>query len=271
MLHLIVPPIIIVLIVAALLYYIARRSKDIEVRLEKITKGQVDSQQKDKGFRQKITATVHKARQSFSASKNTPDQTGGYAVSGEGGKAKSIMERTGESAKNLWKDKMPKHLPKMPTNFFETKKNPGEANVPDNQESQDHSVAHTTEKVTSQVRASLEGVTQFVRRSYREKATMMADALPKMTRRQNKVKKASQEQVVAIEVQTPKKGKMEDLLIERIATNPKDIEAYERLGEYYMEQEVYMDAKECYKQVLRLSPVHRYAKIQMKKLEKILS
>jgi tetratricopeptide (TPR) repeat protein len=72
------------------------------------------------------------------------------------------------------------------------------------------------------------------------------------------------------EVTTPEKSQLEEILIERIAANPRDIEAYERLGDYYMEQENLQDAKECYRQVLRLSPVHRLAKIKVRKLEKAL-
>ena len=66
------------------------------------------------------------------------------------------------------------------------------------------------------------------------------------------------------------KNQLEDILVERIAANPRDLEAYERLGEYYMEQGNVQDAKECYRQVLRLSPVHRLAKIKIRRLEKML-
>jgi tetratricopeptide (TPR) repeat protein len=66
------------------------------------------------------------------------------------------------------------------------------------------------------------------------------------------------------------KNQLEEILIERIAANPRDIEAYERLGDYYLEQENPQDAKECYRQVLRLSPVHRLAKIKIRKLERML-
>jgi tetratricopeptide (TPR) repeat protein len=66
------------------------------------------------------------------------------------------------------------------------------------------------------------------------------------------------------------KGQFEDILVERIAANPRDLEAYERLGEYYMEQGNVQDAKECYRQVIRLSPVHRLAKIKIRRLEKML-
>lgn len=66
------------------------------------------------------------------------------------------------------------------------------------------------------------------------------------------------------------KKEYEQLLIERIAGNPKDIEAYERLGNYYFEQKSFQDAKECFKQVLRLSPINRQARAKMRKLERIL-
>lgn len=66
------------------------------------------------------------------------------------------------------------------------------------------------------------------------------------------------------------KDQYEQLLVERIALNPKDIEAYERLGDYYLEWQSYQDAKECYKQVLRLSPMNRRAKIRMRRVEKVL-
>lgn len=70
---------------------------------------------------------------------------------------------------------------------------------------------------------------------------------------------------------TEMKDRLEDLLIERIAANPKDVEAYERLGEYYMEIENFEFAKECFKQVIKLSPANRNAKYTLKKLERLLS
>lgn len=67
------------------------------------------------------------------------------------------------------------------------------------------------------------------------------------------------------------KDQYEQLLIERIALNPQDVEAYERLGDYYMENENLEDAKECFKQVLRLSPLSRRARFRMRRIEKSLS
>lgn len=75
----------------------------------------------------------------------------------------------------------------------------------------------------------------------------------------------------AVEPVSPqKKEQMEDILIERISLNPRDIEAYERLGDYYLEQQNLVDAKECYRQVLKLSPAYRLVKIKIRKLERLL-
>lgn len=60
-------------------------------------------------------------------------------------------------------------------------------------------------------------------------------------------------------------------LIASISTNPKDFTAYEQLGDYYLEIGNVKDAKECYRQVLKLSPVQRMARIKIRRLEKILS
>ncbi|OGI30601.1 MAG: hypothetical protein A2271_00880 [Candidatus Moranbacteria bacterium RIFOXYA12_FULL_35_19] len=62
----------------------------------------------------------------------------------------------------------------------------------------------------------------------------------------------------------------EKILVERIAVNPKDIEAYERLGEYYLEIENLNYSKECFKQVLKLNPQNRSVKNKMRKLERML-
>lgn len=66
------------------------------------------------------------------------------------------------------------------------------------------------------------------------------------------------------------KDRLEGLLIERIAANPKDVEAYERLGEYYMEIDSLNDAKECFKQVLKLDPKNRNVKYRMRVLETMI-
>lgn len=66
------------------------------------------------------------------------------------------------------------------------------------------------------------------------------------------------------------KNEFEKALIERIALNPHDVEAYERLGDYYIEVENFNDALSCFEQVLRLSSINRRAKIKIKRLQKIV-
>lgn len=72
------------------------------------------------------------------------------------------------------------------------------------------------------------------------------------------------------QIQLKEKNKLEDALIKRIAINPKDIEAYERLGDYYLESSNMQDSLECFKQVLRLSPMHHKARLRIRRLEKAL-
>lgn len=62
---------------------------------------------------------------------------------------------------------------------------------------------------------------------------------------------------------------LENILVERIATNPRDTEAYEQLGEYYLEVGQWDYAKECFKQVLKIDPKSSSVKKKMKKLEKM--
>lgn len=66
------------------------------------------------------------------------------------------------------------------------------------------------------------------------------------------------------------KDKFEQALIERIATNPQDIEAYERLGDHYIESNNYEESLECFKYVLKLSPINRKAGARVRRLQKML-
>lgn len=79
----------------------------------------------------------------------------------------------------------------------------------------------------------------------------------------------------AVEPEKPKRKSVtrpaEEGLIARIALNPKDYTAYESLGDFYMEQGSIQDAKECYRQVLKLSPVQRMVKLKIRRLERLLA
>jgi hypothetical protein len=67
-----------------------------------------------------------------------------------------------------------------------------------------------------------------------------------------------------------RKNQLEEALIKRIAVNPRDIEAYERLGDYYLESENYQDSHECFSQVLKLSPAHHKARLRIRRLEMLI-
>jgi hypothetical protein len=59
----------------------------------------------------------------------------------------------------------------------------------------------------------------------------------------------------------------EDALIHRIAENPKDMEAYREIGDYYLSIGNIKDAKESFKMVLRLRPRDLKAKSSLKEIE----
>lgn len=68
----------------------------------------------------------------------------------------------------------------------------------------------------------------------------------------------------------PRKLLSEEELIDRIAKNPKDAASYEELGDYYLQNENLEDAKACYRQVIKLSPLNREVKEKVRKLERLL-
>jgi len=57
-------------------------------------------------------------------------------------------------------------------------------------------------------------------------------------------------------------------LLSRIVENPRDTSAYEELGDWYFAERNMEDAKECYRQALKLHPTNRAVKIKIRKLEK---
>ncbi len=91
------------------------------------------------------------------------------------------------------------------------------------------------------------------------------------TEEEKEFKPIISEKVVKPRTQKEIKSRLEELLIERIASNPRDLVAYERLGEYYLEIESYEFAKECFKQILKLSPTNRNARYKIRRLENFLN
>jgi len=59
----------------------------------------------------------------------------------------------------------------------------------------------------------------------------------------------------------------EEALVHRIAENPKDVEAYRELGDYYMATGNLKDAKDSFKMVLKLRPRDLKAKSSLRDLE----
>ncbi|NTW13693.1 MAG: tetratricopeptide repeat protein [Candidatus Moranbacteria bacterium] len=57
-------------------------------------------------------------------------------------------------------------------------------------------------------------------------------------------------------------------LLSRIVENPRDSSAYEELGDWYFASRSMQDAKECYRQALKLHPTNRAVKIKIRRLEK---
>lgn len=93
---------------------------------------------------------------------------------------------------------------------------------------------------------------------------------PEENKEERVIRPTVSDRVVTPKVRVEMKDRLEDLLIERIAANPKDTEAYERLGEYYMEIDSMNDAKECFKQVLKLDPKNRNVRYRMRRLEAMM-
>jgi tetratricopeptide (TPR) repeat protein len=84
-------------------------------------------------------------------------------------------------------------------------------------------------------------------------------------------KPALQEKVATPRKKVPLKDAYEETLIERITLNPRDVSAYESLGDFYLNQKNFEDAQECYRQILKLNPLHRGAKVRLHRLERILA
>lgn len=59
----------------------------------------------------------------------------------------------------------------------------------------------------------------------------------------------------------------EDALVHRIAENPRDIEAYREIGDYYLAIGNIKDAKESFKMVLKLRPRDLKAKSSLREIE----
>ena len=131
------------------------------------------------------------------------------------------------------------------------------------------------DEVVSRENEQLDGIVEKVEKYAPEKKDLMEKMFLKRKRYQEEAEEKFFRPIISDRVVVPKrrrevKGRLEELLIERIAANPKDIEAYERLGEYYLEVKNLEHAKECFKQILRMNPTNSNVKYKMRKLERML-
>lgn len=81
-------------------------------------------------------------------------------------------------------------------------------------------------------------------------------------------RKRVEEPIVRLKEVSISEDKMkEEALIHRIAENPKDVEAYRELGDYYMSIGNIKDAKDSFKMVLKLRPRDLKAKSSLREIE----
>lgn len=111
---------------------------------------------------------------------------------------------------------------------------------------------------------------QNIKENDKIKENIIQEKIPKNIQDEKTIRPLIREDVTNPQMENKDKSKLEEALIKRIAINPRDIEAYERLGDYYLESENFRDSHECFKQVLMLSPSHYKAKIRIRKIEKMI-
>lgn len=63
----------------------------------------------------------------------------------------------------------------------------------------------------------------------------------------------------------------EEILIRAIAKNPRDIASYRKLGDLYIEQKNYSDAREAFNRILKINPVDEEAMVRLEEIAKINS
>ncbi len=135
-----------------------------------------------------------------------------------------------------------------------------------------HSVKEKREKridVAEEIKEEIPAVPDQTRIIVKEEKRVVIDNI-KIIEKEPEIKPMVSSEMVHPESKGEVKSEFERALIERIALNPKDIEAYERLGDYYIEIGNFNDSLACFDQVLKLSPANRRAKIKAKRLQKIV-
>lgn len=135
-----------------------------------------------------------------------------------------------------------------------------------------HSVKEKREKRSETAEEVKEGISEVPKKNkivVKEEKKLRIDNIT-VREKEAEIRPMISNEVVRPEPKAEVKNEFERALIERIAFNPRDVEAYERLGDYYIEIGNFNDSLSCFDQVLKLSPVNRKAKIKLKRLQKIV-
>ena len=93
---------------------------------------------------------------------------------------------------------------------------------------------------------------------------------PEIVRPAQSIEYVQEEKKVKSRIKNNRREVLEKILVERIAADPRDTEAYEQLGGYYLDLDNFNYAKECFKQVLKIDPQSKSVKEKMKKLERMI-
>jgi tetratricopeptide (TPR) repeat protein len=264
MLYLIVPPIIIVLAIIGLLWYLSRKANDPLVQ-ERVHEQEARASKHFLGLREWSLRFLEKfAQRSKNRSLKMHNALHNWLQSIRESR-KKVAEEKQHVGEERYEDKEEDKI-----EFFET--------VTSNQEEE-----KIVDSLLEEVQQKNSFAIPFMRRHKRDGQEVAPAPIEKVRIVAAKVATDSREReedrpMVSAKVAVPearkrsiKGGSSEEDMIGRIATNPKDFEAYEALGDFYMESGNIKDAKECYRQVLKLSPVQRMVKIKIRRLEKLLS
>lgn len=290
--YLIIPPIIVVLSLSFLLWYLSRKGADPAIA-EKVTLAERRAQDKvafsrTRGFFLRLLEkTTHRFKVSSLRMHNTMSELSqrikarkeSIQSNGTASPSEERKEEKGESPA-LPSQEETASIPVKPKSRFgflrrfkkEMSQDASESSsdVPFNQERQEPNVPREREEYRKTYSPDVLLDQPIVRRSHREPEAA--------TERESVARPMVSETATQPEKERSLKRKRtrtsvtrEEELISRIAMNPKDFTSYEALGDYYLEMENIKDAKECYRQVLKLSPVHRMVKIKIRRLEKLLT
>ncbi|MCW1888769.1 MAG: tetratricopeptide repeat protein [Candidatus Moranbacteria bacterium] len=263
MLYLIVPPIIIVLAIIGLLWYLSRKANDPLVQ-ERVHEQEARANKHFLGLREWSLRFLEKfAQRSKNRSLRMHNALHNWLQSIRESRKKVAEE------KQLVGEEQYEESEEDKIEFFET--------VTPNQREE-----MIVDPILEEVQQKNSFAIPFMRRHKRdgqddapapvEKVRIVAAKVATdITEREERPMVSAKVVVPDTRKKSSKGGSSEEDMIGRIATNPKDFEAYEALGDFYMESGNIKDAKECYRQVLKLSPVQRMVKIKIRRLEKLLS